>query len=191
MFIYDKKLQYPVKVAKPNPRLASIIISQYGGPDGELGASLRYLSQRYSMPFDELKGLLTDIGVEELGHLEMIGALVHQLTRNMKDDQYRDPTFAPYFVDHTAGVYPTAASGFPYSAAQMQVKGDPIADLAEDLGADAATAQSQRRGAGQEKKTRCNLQDDYTVTCLCNYLIAYFIYSYRLNDPMKWDFTLT
>lgn len=136
MFIYDKKLQYPVKIAKPNPRLASIIISQYGGPDGELGASLRYLSQRYSMPFDELKGLLTDIGTEELGHLEMIGAIVHQLTRNMKDEQYRDPAFAPYFVDHTAGVYPTAASGYPYTAAQMQVKGDSIADLAEDLGAE-------------------------------------------------------
>ena len=136
MFIYDKKLQYPVKVARPNPRLASIIISQYGGPDGELGASLRYLSQRYSMPFDELKGLLTDIGTEELGHLEMIGALVHQLTRNMKDEQYKDPAFAPYFVDHTAGVYPTAASGYPYTAAQMQVKGDPIADLTEDLAAE-------------------------------------------------------
>ena len=136
MFIYDKKLQYPVKIARPNPRLASIIISQYGGPDGELGASLRYLSQRYSMPFDELKGLLTDIGTEELGHLEMIGAIVHQLTRNMKDEQYRDPAFAPYFVDHTAGVYPTSASGFPWSASSMQVKGDPIADLAEDLGAE-------------------------------------------------------
>ena len=136
MFIYDKKLQYPVKIARPNPRLAAIIISQYGGPDGELGASLRYLSQRYSMPFDELKGLLTDIGTEELGHLEMIGAIVHQLTRNMKDEQYRDPAFAPYFVDHTAGVYPTSASGFPYSAAQMQVKGDPIADLTEDLAAE-------------------------------------------------------
>ena len=136
MFTYSKKLQYPVKIANANPRLASIIISQYGGPDGELGASLRYLSQRYSMPFDELKGLLTDIGTEELGHLEMIGAIVHQLTRNMKDDQYRDPAFAPYFVDHTAGVYPTAASGFPWSAAGMQVKGDPIADLTEDLAAE-------------------------------------------------------
>lgn len=136
MFIYDKKLQYPVKIDRPNPRLASIIISQYGGPDGELGASLRYLSQRYSMPFDELKGLLTDVGVEELGHLEMIGAIVHQLTRNLKDNQYRDPAFAPYFVDHTTGVYPTAASGFPWSAAEMQVKGDPIADLAEDLAAE-------------------------------------------------------
>ena len=136
MFVYSKKLQYPVKIARPNPRLASIIISQYGGPDGELGASLRYLSQRYSMPFDELKGLLTDIAVEELGHLEMVGAIVHQLTRNMKDEQYKDPAFAPYFVDHTAGVYPTAASGFPWSAASMQVKGDPMADLVEDLAAE-------------------------------------------------------
>ena len=136
MFSYDKKLQYPVKIDKCNPRLASIIISQYGGPDGELGASLRYLSQRYSMPFDELKALLTDIGVEELGHLEMVGAIIHQLTRNMKDEQYRDPAFAPYFVDHTAGVYPTAASGAVYNSGMMQVKGDPIADLAEDLGAE-------------------------------------------------------
>ena len=95
MFVYDKKLQYPVKIDKPNPRLASIIISQYGGPDGELGASLRYLSQRYSMPFDELKALLTDIGTEELGHLEMIGAIVHQLTRNLKDSQIQDSAFAP------------------------------------------------------------------------------------------------
>ena len=136
MFIYDKKLQYPVKIDNPNPRLAAIIISQYGGPDGELGASLRYLSQRYSMPFDELKGLLTDIGTEELGHLEMVGAIVHQLTRKLSDDQIRDSAFAPYFVDHTAGVYPTAASGFPWTAASMAVKGDPIADLTEDLAAE-------------------------------------------------------
>ena len=136
MFIYDKKLQYPVKIDNPNPRLAAIIISQYGGPAGELGASLRYLSQRYSMPFDELKGLLTDIGTEELGHLEMVGAIVHQLTRKLSDDQIRDSAFAPYFVDHTAGVYPTAASGFPWTAASMAVKGDPIADLTEDLAAE-------------------------------------------------------
>ncbi len=136
MFIYNKKLQYPVKIDKPNPRLAAIIISQYGGPDGELGASLRYLSQRYSMPFDEQKGLLTDIGVEELGHLEMIGAIIHQLTRNLSDKQIEDSAFAPYFVDHTAGVYPTAASGAPWNAFSMQVKGDPIADLTEDLAAE-------------------------------------------------------
>lgn len=136
MFIYEKKLQYPVKIDRPNPKLAAIIISQYGGPDGELGASLRYLSQRYSMPFDELKGLLTDIGTEELGHLEMIGAIVHQLTRNLSDSQIKDSAFAPYFVDHTAGVYPTAASGFPWTAASMEVKGDPMADLVEDLAAE-------------------------------------------------------
>ena len=136
MFVYDKKLQYPVKIANTNPRLAAIIISQYGGPDGELGASLRYLSQRYSMPFDELKGLLTDIGTEELGHLEMIGAIVHQLTRNLNDSQIKDAGFAPYFVDHTIGVYPTAASGSPWNAASMAVKGDPMADLVEDLAAE-------------------------------------------------------
>ncbi len=136
MFIYQKKLQYPIKISKPNPKLAQIIISQYGGPDGELGASLRYLSQRYSMPFDELKALLTDIGTEELSHLEMVGTLVHQLTRNLKDSQILESSFAPYFVDHTASVYPTAASGFPWSAASMQVKGDPIADLTENLAAE-------------------------------------------------------
>ena len=136
MWIYEKRLQYPVKIARPNPRLAAIIISQYGGPDGELGASLRYLSQRYSMPYPELKALLTDIGTEELGHLEMVGTIVHQLTRNLKDSQIQDSAFAPYFVDHTVGVYPTAASGFPWSAASMQVKGDPMADLTEDLAAE-------------------------------------------------------
>lgn len=144
MFLYDKKLQYPVKIDRPNPRLASIIISQYGGPDGELGASLRYLSQRYSMPFDELKGLLTDIGTEELGHLEMIGAIVHQLTRNLKEKDIENTPLAAYFVDHTTGIYPTAASGFPWNAASMQVKGDPMADLTEDLAADGTTLQRQR-----------------------------------------------
>ena len=136
MFVYEKKLQYPVKIDATNPKLASIIISQYGGPDGELGASLRYLSQRYSMPYPELRGLLTDIGTEELGHLEMVGAIVHQLTRSLSEDQIKADGFAPYFVDHTAGVYPTAASGFPWSAASMAVKGDPIADLTEDLAAE-------------------------------------------------------
>ena len=136
MFQYNKKLQYPIKIACPNPRLASIIISQYGGPDGELGASLRYLSQRYSMPFDEQKALLTDIGVEELNHLEMIGAIIHQLTRNLKEKDIEGTPFEQYFVDHTVGVYPTFASGTPWTAATMQVKGDPIADLAEDMGAE-------------------------------------------------------
>ena len=109
---------------------------QYGGPDGELGASLRYLSQRYAMPYPELKGLLTDIGTEELGHLEMIGTIVHQLTRNLSPEEIKRSGFDAYFVDHTAGVYPTAASGFPWTAASMQSKGDVITDLSEDMGAE-------------------------------------------------------
>lgn len=136
MFVYEKKLQYPVKIARPNPKLASIVLTQYGGPDGELGASLRYLSQRFSMPYPELKGLLTDIGTEELGHLEMIGAIVHQLTRDLTVEQQREGGFAPYFVDHTTSVYPQAASGTPWSAATMQVKGDPLTDLVEDMAAE-------------------------------------------------------
>lgn len=136
MFVYEKKLQYPVNIRNTNPKLAALIISQYGGPDGELGASLRYLSQRYSMPYPELKGLLTDIGTEELGHLEMIGAIVHQLTRNLSEEQIREAGFAPYFVDHTTGVYPTAASGAPWNAAGIGVKGDVIADLTENLAAE-------------------------------------------------------
>lgn len=136
MFVYEKKLQYPVKIANPNPALAKFIISQYGGPDGELGASLRYLSQRYSMPYPELKGLLTDIGTEELGHLEMVGALVHQLTRSMTPEEIKAAGFDTYFVDHTAGVYPQFASGTPWSASTMAVTGDVIADLTEDLAAE-------------------------------------------------------
>ena len=136
MFVYEKKLQYPVRIKNPNPALAKFIISQYGGPDGELGASMRYLSQRYAMPYPELKALLTDIGTEELGHLEMVAAVIHQLTRTMSDEEIKKAGFDTYFVDHTAGVYPTAASGFPWTAASMQVKGDVITDLSEDMGAE-------------------------------------------------------
>ncbi|MCD8384835.1 MAG: manganese catalase family protein [Clostridiales bacterium] len=136
MFIYDKKLEYPVKIRNSNPRLASVIISQYGGPDGEMSASLRYLSQRYAMPYPELEGLLTDIGTEELAHLEIIASIVHQLTRNLTDEQVEQSPFATYFVDHTAGIYPTTASGFPWSAAFIGVKGDVICDLTEDMAAE-------------------------------------------------------
>lgn len=136
MFVYEKKLQYPVKIANPNPKYAQIIISQYGGPDGELGASMRYLSQRFSMPYAELKGLLTDVGTEELGHLEMIGTIVHQLTRNLSPEEIRKGGFDTYFVDHTSGVYPTAASGFPWSASSMQSTGDLISDLNENMAAE-------------------------------------------------------
>ena len=136
MFQYEKKLQYPVNIQNPNPALAKLIITQYGGPDGELGASLRYLSQRFSMPYNELKGLLTDIGTEELGHLEMIGAIVHQLTRNLTEEEIQKQGFDTYFVDHTTGVYPIAASGTPFSASTFSVSGDTIADLNEDLAAE-------------------------------------------------------
>ena len=136
MFNYEKRLQYPVKIANPNPKYAQIILTQYGGPDGELGASLRYLSQRFAMPYPELKGLLTDIGTEELGHLEMIGAIVHQLTRNLSADEVKKYNLEAYFVDHTAGVYPASAAGVPYTAASMQSKGDVITDLMEDLAAE-------------------------------------------------------
>ena len=136
MFVYEKKLQYPVRIKNTNPKLAAVIISQYGGPDGELGASLRYLSQRYSMPYPELKGLLTDIGTEELGHLEIVGTIIHQLTRNLTEDQIKTAGFDTYFVDHTTGVYPQFASGTPWTAATMQVKGDLITDLTEDLAAE-------------------------------------------------------
>lgn len=125
-----------MRIKNPNPALAKYIISQYGGPDGELGASLRYLSQRYVMPYPELKALLTDIGTEELGHLEMIGTIVHQLTRTMNEEEIKRSGFDTYFVDHTAGIYPTAASGSPWNAAGIGVKGDVIADLTEDLAAE-------------------------------------------------------
>ena len=136
MFVYEKKLQYPVRIKNPNPALAKFIISQYGGPHGELGASLRYLSQRYSMPYPELKGLLTDIGTEELGHLEMVATIVHQLTRKMSMDEIKSAGFSEYFVDHTASVYPQAASGTPWSAATIAVTGDVIGDLTENLAAE-------------------------------------------------------
>ncbi len=136
MFVYEKRLQYPVRIKNPNPALAKFIISQYGGPDGELGASLRYLSQRFSMPYPELKGVLTDIGTEELGHLEMVGTIVHQLTRNMTPEEIKKSGFDVYFVDHTAGVYPQFASGTPWTAATIGVKGDIITDLTEDMAAE-------------------------------------------------------
>lgn len=136
MWQYKKQLQYPVNIKNPNPKYAKIIISQYGGPDGELGASMRYLTQRYSMPYDEVKATLTDIGTEELAHLEMICAMVHQLTRNLTPEEIKKSGFDTYFVDHTTGVYPIAASGVPWTANYIQAKGDILADLHEDLAAE-------------------------------------------------------
>lgn len=136
MWIYDKKLQYPVNIKNSNPKLAKIIISQLGGPDGELGASLRYLNQRYTMPSDKVKGLLTDIGTEELAHVEMISAIIYQLTRNLTPEQIKESGFDTYFVDHTAGIYPISASGVPFTASYFGVKGDAITDLTEDMAAE-------------------------------------------------------
>ncbi len=136
MWQYDKKLQFPVNIKNPDPRAAQIIITQYGGPDGELGASMRYLTQRYSMPYDDLKGLLTDIGTEELAHLEMVCAMVHQLTRNLSIEEIKKSGFDKYFVDHTTAVYPIAASALPWRAEYIQAKGDVITDLHEDLAAE-------------------------------------------------------
>ena len=136
MWEYEKRLQYPVNIKRPDAKAAKIIISQYGGPDGELGASLRYLSQRFAMPNDRVSGLLTDIGTEELAHLEIIGAILYQLTSDLTPEQIIKEGFDTYFVDHTLGVYPQASSGVPYTAAFMQSKGDPIADLVEDMAAE-------------------------------------------------------
>ena len=136
MWNYEKRLEYPIKIKQTNPTLAAMIISQYGGPDGELGASMRYISQRYSMPYREVSGLLTDIGTEELGHFEMISTMVHQLTRNLTIEQIKGTPFEAYYVDHTAAVWPQAAGGIPFNACEFQSKGDPITDLFEDLAAE-------------------------------------------------------
>lgn len=136
MWIYEKRLQYPIKIKNPDARAAKVIISQYGGPDGELGASMRYLSQRYAMPDRGVAGVLTDIGTEELAHLEMVGTLLHQLTRHLSPEQLKEQGFDTYFVDHGVGVWPQAAGGVPFNACEFASKGDPITDLHEDMAAE-------------------------------------------------------
>ncbi len=136
MWMYDKKLEYPVKIKKPDPRMAKLIVTQYGGPDGELAASLRYLSQRFSMITPEAKATLNDIGTEELAHLEMVGTMVRQLSMDATTDEIEKGSMAPYFVDHDGGVYPASASGVPFTAAYLQSKGDPITDLYENMAAE-------------------------------------------------------
>ena len=136
MFVYEKKLQYPVKIKTPNAAMAKFIISQYGGPSGEAGAAMRYLSQRFTMPYNELKATLSDIGVEELGHLEMVGTIVYQLTKGLREEELMKQGFSDYFVEHTTGVYPQDASGGPFTAATLNSKGDLFADLYEDLAAE-------------------------------------------------------
>jgi len=136
MWNYEKRLQFPLHIKECNPQIAKIIISQYGGPDGELAASMRYLSQRYTMPYNEVAGLLTDIGTEELAHFEMIGAIVYQLTKDLTPEQIEESGFAPYYVDHTLALWPQAAGGVPFNANQFQSKGDVITDLMEDMAAE-------------------------------------------------------
>ncbi|MDD2979790.1 MAG: manganese catalase family protein [Hespellia sp.] len=136
MWNYEKRLQYPVKISETNPKLAQAIITQFGGPDGELAASMRYLSQRYTMPYKEVTGTLTDIGTEELAHMEMISAIVYQLTRDLSIEEIKASGFDKYYVDHTLALYPIAASGMPWTATYFQSKGDPITDLTEDLAAE-------------------------------------------------------
>lgn len=154
MFIYDRKLQYPVKIKNPNPALAKIIISQVGGPDGELAASTRYLSQRFSMPDRNIAGMLTDIAVEELGHVEMVSSIIYQLTRNVSPEEIKKAGLDTYFVDHTTGIYPQAASGTPFTAAYIGVKGDVLADLHEDLAADAAMGNAQPAKSTLQKPSK-------------------------------------
>lgn len=136
MWIYKKALQYPVNIKECNPKLAQMITSQFGGPDGELGASMRYLSQRYTMPYKEVSGLLTDIGTEELAHMEIVCAIVYQLTKDLTPDEIKASGFDKYYIDHTTGIYPVSASGVPYSVETFQSKGDPITDLFEDMAAE-------------------------------------------------------
>ena len=136
MWVYEKKLQYPVKIKNPNPNLAQLIVSQLGGPDGEIGASMRYLNQRFSMPNRQVVGILTDVGTEELAHMEMISSILYQLTRNLSEDEIMKSPYATYFVDHTTGSYPVSASGTPFDMKYIGVKGDVIADLNEDLAAE-------------------------------------------------------
>ena len=136
MWIYEKKLQYPVKIANPNPRLAGLIITALGGPDGETGAAMRYLNQRYTMPDGRVVGILTDVGSEELGHQEMVASIVYQLTRNLTPDEITAGGFDKYYVDHGVGIYPASASGVPFSAAAIASKGDALADITEDLAAE-------------------------------------------------------
>ncbi|MBQ8546586.1 MAG: manganese catalase family protein [Clostridia bacterium] len=178
MWQYEKKLQYPVKIKNPNPKYANIIVSQLGGPDGEIGASLRYLTQRIAMPYDKVVGILTDVGTEELAHFEMISAILYQLTRNLSYDEIKRSGFDTYFVDHTTGIYPVAASGYPYTAAQFQSKGDVLADLNEDLAAE------QKARATYDNILR--LVDDPDVCDAIKFLRAREIIHYqRFADALR------
>ena len=178
MWTYEKKLQYPVKIKNPNTQTAQIIISQLGGPDGEMGASMRYLHQRYSCPYDKIKGILTDVGTEELAHLEMVAAIIHQLTKNLSLEQIDGTPFAAYFVDHTTGAYPVAASGVPFDMKYVGVKGDLLTDLNEDLAAE------QKARTTYDNILR--LSDDPDVNDAIKFLRAREIVHYqRFGDALR------
>ena len=178
MWFYEKQLQYPVKIKNPNPKLASVIISQLGGPDGELGASMRYLHQRYACPYDKVTGILTDVGSEELGHLEMVAAIIHQLTKNLTLEQIDGTPFAAYFVDHTTAAYPVAASGVPFDMKYVGVKGDILTDLNEDLAAE------QKARTTYDNILR--LSDDPDVNDVIKFLRAREIVHYqRFADAIR------
>ena len=136
MWTYEKKLQFPVNIRQSDPAFAKIVVTQIGGPDGELSASMRYLNQRYSMPYNRIRAMLTDIGTEELAHLEMVSAIVYQLTRELSVEEIKAEGFDAYYVDHTTGIWPQAASGAAFTSAYFQSKGDPITDLMEDMAAE-------------------------------------------------------
>ena len=178
MFSYEKRLQYPVKIKTPNAKYASIIVSQLGGPDGELAASMRYLHQRYGMPYNEVVGILTDVGTEELAHLEMIAAIIYQLTRNISIDQIKGTMFEPYYVDHTTGMYPIAASGVPFDMKYVGIKGDPLADLAE--------SQAAEQKARVTYDNLIRLSDDPDVTDPLRFLREREIVHFqRFGDAMR------
>ena len=178
MWVYEKKLQYPVSIKNPDPALASMIISQVGGPDGELSASMRYLHQRYSMPDGDVVGILTDVGTEELAHLEMVSAIIYQLTRNISIDDIKGTMFEPYYVDHTTGLYPIAASGVPFDMKYVGVKGDPLADLVE--------SQAAEQKARVTYDNLIRLSDDPDVTDPLRFLREREIVHFqRFGDAMR------
>ena len=168
MWNYEKRLQFPIHIKNPNPALAAMIISQYGGPDGESSASMRYLSQRYSMPYREVSGLLTDIATEELSHLEMVSVMVHQLTRNLSVDQIKGTPFEAYYVDHTTGIWPQAAGGIPFNACEFQSKGDAITDLVEDLAAE------QKARSTYDNLIRCGFYVS-VKSCISSVSVRHFL----------------
>ena len=167
MWNYERRLQYPVNITSPNAKIAQIILSQYGGPDGEAAASFRYLSQRYSMPDRKVAGLLTDIGTEELAHLEMVASIVRQLTKGLSAEELEEAGFAPYYVDHTAGIWPQAAGGIPFNACEFQSKGDAITDLFEDMAAEQKAHDLRQYSASGQGSGRSATRSAFTSAGDC------------------------